>query len=276
MKRESTKENQQMKTNLFRYFSKRAWFYPPIISLATFGFFIPVQADEVPVQSGAKYGAFAHFCNEVEEGDYTPPSPDVCGWGYSNNHASPEEANQQALKNCGVSGCEVIREYTNVCVAITEVSDTWEYNGETIGYWFWNWSDPEDALKYPVLSDLENFMLDFCKSYVQEHAEQMPGYMFKPCQIAKSSCPTLVLSLIPEKEMFDCGEAVTINVSGAIPGEWIAVINGVENPPQSASTFGPFKGCNTSWDFYLKHASNSSIRSNTLNLTWKASNSTHF
>ena len=82
-----------------------------------------------------------------------------------------------------------------------------------------------------------------------------------------------MLSLTPQQEMLDCGEAVTINVSGAIPGDWTPVINGVENPPQLASSFGPFKGCNTSWQFYLKHASNTLVCSNIVNLTWKASNS---
>jgi len=269
-----------MKQNPLCHTPRRAWFYLPLItSLATLGLSVPRQADEAPVQlsteqSGAKYGAFADFCDEVEEGDYTPPpSPDICGWGYSNNHASQEEANQQALKKCGVSGCKVIQKYTNACVAIAEVSDTWEYNGRTIGYWHWVWSEPEDALKYPVLSDLENFILKFCNSYAQEQSEKKHGYTFKPCQIVESSCPTPVLSLIPQKERLNCGEAVTLNVSGAIGGEWIPVINGVENPPQSASSFGPFKGCSTSWNFYLKHALNSSVVSNTVNLTWKASNS---
>lgn len=271
-----------MKTKPFYHIPKRAWFYLPIItSLATLGLTVPLKADEAPAQpnaeqTGAKYGAFAFFCDKVKEGDSTSQSPGRCKWsysGYSNNHTSQEEANQQALKKCGVSECEVVIKYTNVCAAIAEVSDIWEYEGKTISYRIWSVSSPEDGHQSPLLSDLKQAVLEHCNSSIAEKYNNLLGYTFKSCQLVESSCPTPVLSLSPPKERLNCGEAVTINVTGAIPGDWIPVINRVENPPQSASSFGPFKECNTVWHFYLKHALNSSVVSNTVNLTWKASDS---
>jgi len=257
----------------------RALVYP-LTALAMIGLSNPLQAQAADApfqfkaeQSGAKYGAFAEFCEPKEPGDYTPPSADSCVVGYSNNHASPKEANQHAIQKCGVSGCKVVAELTNACGVMTMVTDTWEYNGEPVGYILPVWSDQGDAPKYPLLADLENFMLDFCNSYVQETFGVWPGYTFKSCVIVESSCPTPFLSLSPKKETFDCDEEVMIDVS-QINGEWIPVMNGVENPVQSLqSSIGPFKGCNTSWNFYLKHLDNASIVSNTVNLSWQGPNS---
>jgi len=263
-----------MMKNLLCHTRSRVLFYP-ITALATIVLSAPLQAD-APFQlragqSGAKYGAVAFFCEQRELEDYTPPSAETCGVGYSNNHASQEEANQQAIQNCDIKGCEIVAEFTNACFSIAGVSDTWEYNGETIGYRYQSWTDQGDALKYPLLSDLEPFIIDFCNSFVQQKEvveRQMPGYTFKACSIIESSCSTPFLSLSPEKETFSCDEAVTINVS-PIEGEWIPVINGAEGPPRSLKpSMGPFKGCNTSWDFYLKHPNDASIVSNTVNLTW--------
>jgi hypothetical protein len=258
----------------------RALFYP-LTALAMIGLSAPLQAD-APFQlragqSGAKYGAVATFCDKGELDDYTPPSADICGIGYSNNHASQEEANQQAIQKCGIKGCEIVAEFTNSCFSIADVSDTWEYNGETIGYKYQAWTDQGDALKYPLLSDLEPVLIDFCHSFVEQKEvveRQMPGYTFKPCTIVESLCPTPFLSLSPEQETFSCDEAITINVS-PIEGEWIPVINAVENPLRSLqASMGPFKGCNTSWNFYLKHPDDGSIQSNTVNMIWgNASNS---
>jgi len=254
----------------------RALFYP-LTALAMIGLSTPLQADAPfqlkAEQSGAKYGAVAGYCEPKELDDYTPPPVDTCAVGYSNNHASQEEANQHAIQKCGLSGCEVVVELTNACGAITEVVDSWEYNGEPIGYRYYSWTDQGDALKYPLLADLENLVLDFCNSQVQEGEAQKPGYTFKPCTVIESSCPTPFLSLSPEKETFSCDEEAMINVS-TINGEWIPVMNGVENPVQSLqSSIGPFKGCNTSWNFYLKHPDDASIVSNTVNLSWQGPNS---
>ncbi|MDM8559355.1 DUF4189 domain-containing protein [Candidatus Parabeggiatoa sp. HSG14] len=178
-----------MVKNQLRYTRWRALFYP-LTALAAIGLSTPLQAD-APVQlkaeqSGAKYGAVASFCDVPEN----TPRSDTCGMGYSNNHVSQEEANQQAIKKCGVSGCEVIIKLTNACGVLADGSDTWEYNGKTVGYSYSAWSDQGDALKYPLLADLEKFMIGFCNSFVQDKAAKMPGYTFKPCVILESSCPT--------------------------------------------------------------------------------------
>ena len=246
-----------------------------LTALAMIGLSNPLQAADAPFQlkaeqSSAEYGAIAA---SVGCEDNTPKT-DACGIvSYSNNYASPEEVIQDAIQKCGVSSCEVVAELTNACGVVTDVADTWEHNGKTIGYTHSVWSEQGDALKYPLLADLENYILDFCNSYAQEKSGQMPGYTFKPCTVIESSCPTPFLSLSPEKETFNCDEEVMINVS-PINGEWIPVMNGVENPIQSLqASIGPFKGCNTSWNFYLKHPDNASIVSNTVNLSWQGPNS---
>ncbi len=174
---------------------RRARFYLPIIiSLVTIGLSVPLQANETPQlnseQSATKYGAVAYFCDQKGN---TPPS-DTCGIGYSNNHASREAAHQHVLQKCGVSGCKVIAELTNACGVLAEVSDIWQYKGETLGYRWRAWSDQDDALKYPSLLDLEKVVLAFCDSFAQKKSGHMPGYTFKPCHIVESSCPTPVLS----------------------------------------------------------------------------------
>ncbi|MDM8568221.1 DUF4189 domain-containing protein [Thiotrichales bacterium HSG1] len=252
-------------------------FYPPT-ALVVIGLSTSLQAADAPFQlkaeqSGDKYGAVAEFCEPKEADDYTPPSADTCVVGYSNNHASQEEANQHAIKKCGLSDCKVVAELNNACGVIARTTDTWEHNGEPVGYILPVWNDQGDASKYPLLADLENFMLDFCNSYAQETFENWPGYKFKSCAIVESSCPTPVLSLSQEKETFNCDEEVMVNMS-PINGEWIPVMNGVENPVQSLqSSIGPFKGCNNSWNFYLKHPDDASIVSNTVNLSWQGENS---
>ena len=248
----------------------RALFYP-LTGLATIVLSAPLQADAQlsAEQSGAKYGAVAkNVCHDKRH----ISAPESCKMGYSNNHASQEEANQHALKKCGFSDCKVVTELTNVCGAVAYVSDTWEYNGKTFGYAWTAWADQKDGEGLKSLSDLEKALIDYCNSTAQKYAVQKPGYMFKPCSLLASSCPTPFLSLSSKQKRFNCGEAVTINVS-PIVGKWMPVMNGVEKPLQSLqSSLGPFKGCNTSWNFYLKHPDDGSVVSNTVNLTWKASN----
>lgn len=243
----------------------------PLTVLATIGLSAPLQADALLTsgQPGAKYGAIAkNICNEKR----LLSAPDSCGRAYSNSHTSQEEANQQALKKCGVSDCKVVAELTNVCGAVAYVSDTWKYQGKPLGYAWTAWSEQADGEGLKSLSDLEKTLLDYCNSTAQQYAGQKPGYTFKPCSLVASSCPPPFLSLSPSKETFNCGETVTINVS-PIVGKWIPVINGIETPLRSLqSSLGPFKGCNTSWHFYLRHPNEGSTQSNTVKMTWKASN----
>ena len=160
----------------------------------------PVQADEAPVQSntepsGAKYGAMAFYCKAGE--DNAPPSP--CEFSYSNNHTSQEEANQHALEKCGVSGCEVVIKLTNACGVLVGISDTWEHNGKTVGYKFWNATEQDDAVKFPLLADLEKYALEQCNANILPEIRKIPGYTFKPCQVIDSSCPTTVQSVSPKQ-----------------------------------------------------------------------------
>jgi len=75
------------------------------------------------------------------------------------------------------------------------VADTWEFNGETVGYSYRIWSEQEDGVALPLPSDLEKVALDFCGEQVKSHnTPDLPGYTYKPCAVVESSCPTLRLS----------------------------------------------------------------------------------
>ncbi len=154
------------------------------------------------------YGAFADFCE-------TPDllnSP-TCNMAYVNGYASREEANQRAIEKCGLPGCEVFAELTNACGVHAEVAHVWEHNGETMNYSFYFYTDQSDAEAYPVLSDLQAYLLDACENYQREEHGQKPGYTFKPCSIVESSCPSTVvvpdITGIWNSSDYECnGEAV--------------------------------------------------------------------
>ncbi len=221
-----------MMKHSLRYTRLKALSYS-LTALVTIGLSAPLPAAEKEPgnkTSQSKYGAIAHYCDQT---DHKLPRTENCGIGYSNNHASQEEANQKALEKCGVSGCKVVEELVDVCGVVAEVYDTWEVEGEKVGYSFRVWTNQEDGLKQSSLEDLESTTLEYCNEMVTiNQVFLLPGYPgFKTCSIVESSCPTstppastpAILPITAESVIFTAEELKNMEIpkpTGYMVGEY--------------------------------------------------------